>query len=65
MRRRDISCLSAAVVICFCGGLQGEEVSLMSLKRMLKFWEEIRKKKDFSNIMVTLKGRFKGDTGEK
>ena len=65
MRRRDISCLSDAVVICFFGGLQGEEVFLMSLKRMLKFWEEIRKKRNFSNIMVTLKWWFKGDTGEK
>ena len=65
MRRGDISCLSDAVVICFCGGFQGEEVFLMSLKRMLKFWEEIRKKRNFSNIMVTLKWRFKGDTGEK
>ena len=65
IRRRDISCLTAAVVICLCGGLGGEKVFLISLKEMLKFWEETLKKKDLSQIMVTLKGRFKGDTGEK
>ena len=32
---------------------------------MLKFLEEKRKKKDLSHVMVTLKGRFKGETGEK
>ena len=37
----------------------------MLLTEMLQFWEETRKKKDLSHIMVTLKGRFKGETGEK
>ena len=64
MRRREISCLDVAVVIGLCGGLQGEEVFLKSLKGMLKFWEETRNKKDLSHIMVTFKGRFKVETGE-
>ena len=38
---------------------------MRSLKGMLQLWEKKRKEKDPSNIMVTLKGRFKGDTGEK
>ena len=59
LSRREIFFLSAAVVISFCGGLQGEEVFLTSIKGMLKFWEETRNKKDLSHIMVTLKGRFK------
>ena len=37
MSRRDISCLAAAVVIGFHGGLNGEEVFLTSLRVMLKF----------------------------
>ena len=32
---------------------------------MLKFWEETRKKKDLSHVIVTLKGRFKGRNGQK
>ena len=65
MMRREISCLAAAVVIGLCGGLWGDKVFLMSLKGMLKLWEETRKNKYISYIMVKLKGRFKGETGEK
>ena len=64
MKIREISCLDAAVVIGFCGGLRGEELFMMSLKGMLKFWEDSRKNKHLSHVMVTLKGRFKGETGE-
>ena len=32
---------------------------------MLKLWEETRNKKYCSHIIVTLKRRFKGETGEK
>ena len=45
MKIREISCLDAAVVIGFCGGLRGEELFMMSLKGMLKFWEETSSKK--------------------
>ena len=55
MRIREISCLAAAVVIDFCGGLRGEEVFLTSLKEIFKFWEEKINKKDLLNNMVTLK----------
>ena len=37
----------------------------MSLKIMLKFWEDIRNKKDLFHIMLTLKGQFKFDNREK
>ena len=46
MRRTEISCSAVNMVIGFCGGLWGEEVFLVSLKGMLKLWEETRKKKD-------------------
>ena len=65
IRRREISCLSAAAIIGFCGGLQREEAFMNSLKGMLKFWEETRNKKEILHIMVTLKGQLKGKTGEK
>ena len=65
MRIRRISCLYYAVFIGFCGGLWGEEFFLTHLKGMLKLWEETIKEKYPSHIMVTLKGRFKGETGEK
>ena len=46
MRRKDISCLAADVVVVFCGGLQGEELFLTYLKGILEIWEETRKNKD-------------------
>ena len=42
-----------------------ENISLTSMKGMLKFWEETKMKKEKSDFMVTLKGLFKGETGEK
>ena len=30
---------------------------------MLKFWEEVRQRRDQSHVMVTLKGIFKGEKG--
>ena len=30
-----------------------------------RFWEETRLKKEKSHVMVTFKGRFKGETGDK
>ena len=53
------------MVIRFWGGLRGDKVSLVSLEGMLNFWEETRKRRNISHIMVTLRGRFKGETSEK
>ena len=53
------------MAIGFCGGFRGEELFLTSLKGILEICEETRKKKDPSHIMVKLKGRIKGETGEK
>ena len=45
------------------GGLRVEEVLLLSLKLLLEFWSESRKHK-LPHIIITLRGRFKGDTGD-
>ena len=62
-RRREVSCLTEAVVLGFGGGLRGEDILLASLEGMLKFWEEIRLMINQYHVMVTLKGRFKVETG--
>ena len=62
-QQREVYCLSSAVVIGFGGGLRGEEVFLSSLEGMLKFWKETRLRINQSHVMVTLKERFKGETG--
>ena len=46
-------------MIGFGGGLRGDEIFLESLNGMLKFWEETRKIRNQSHIMVTLNGTFK------
>ena len=61
----EVSCLAAAVVISLGGGLRGEEFFLASLEGMLNFWEETRLSRNQSRVMVTLKGRFEGETGVK
>ena len=51
-------------MIGLCRKLWGEDVLLTSMKET-KIWEETRLKKEKSHLMVTLKGQFKGETGEK
>ena len=57
--------MAAVVVIGFCRGLRRENVLLTSMKVILKLWEEERLKKEKSHVMVTFKGRFNGETGDK
>ena len=52
------------MLAAFGAGLRGEEVLLISLDRLLTFWDESRLDKD-SHIMLTLKGRFKGEVDER
>ena len=63
--KKHVSCLAADMVIVFCRGLKVEEFFLGALKGMLKFCEETRLKILKSHVMVTFKGRFKGETGDK
>ena len=60
IRKREISCLAAAVVIVFCRRLRGEDVLLTSMKGILNCFEETSLKTEKSHVMVTLKGRYKG-----
>ena len=50
------------VLAGFCAGLRGEEVPLISLKGMLEFWQETTNAAR-PHVMLTLHGRFKGETG--
>ena len=52
------------MLVAMCGGLRGEEVPLLSLEGMLTFWEDTRREKE-PYIMLTLKGKFKGEVNER
>ena len=54
--------LMCYVLIGFGAGLRGEEILLISLKGLLFFWDETKSEAD-PYIMITLHGRFKGETG--
>jgi hypothetical protein len=48
----------------FGAGLHGDEVLLMSMERILTFWDKSRMEED-SHVMLTLKGHFKGEVDER
>ena len=48
------------VLMEFCACLRGEEVPLLSLQGLTTFWEETTTARD-PFIMLTLRGRFKGE----
>jgi hypothetical protein len=55
--------------VCFMlaamgAGLRGEEVPLLSMEELLTFWEESQAAMD-RFVMLTLKGRFKGEVDER
>lgn len=51
--------------ICeYTAGLRGEEVPMLSLKGLLTYWDEAAGAK-IPHIMLTLQGRFKGETNER
>jgi hypothetical protein len=54
----------AFMLLEFGAVLRGEEVPLVSLARMLAFWEDCVTSEQ-PHIMVTLKGRFKGEAGHR
>jgi hypothetical protein len=61
--RRPLEEFAAALLISFGTALRGEEVTLVSLRGMLETWEECTESKPHPYIMITLHGRFKGETG--
>jgi len=55
--------------VCFMlaamgAGLRGEEVPLLSMEGLLTFWGESQVAADWF-VMLTLKGRFKGEVNER
>jgi hypothetical protein len=52
------------MLAAFGAGLRGEEVPLMSMEGLLTFWTVSREAED-CHIMLTLKGRFKGEVDER
>ncbi len=52
------------MLVAFTEGLRGEEVPLLSMEGLLTFWEESHAEEDH-HIMLTLKGRFKGEVDER
>jgi hypothetical protein len=62
--REKLEELMAFMLLEFGAALRGEEVPLVSLAGMLAFWEECITN-EHPHIMVTLKGRFKGEAGHR
>ena len=58
--KKDIENSMAFIIIGFCVSLRGEEVPLVAIEGLLTFREETRAH-DSPHMMVTLKGRFKGE----
>ena len=52
------------MLLGFGSGLRGEEVPLVSLEGLLTFWSETREEEE-KIMMITLKGRFKGEGDER
>jgi hypothetical protein len=52
------------MLLAFTAGLQGKEVPLLLMEGLLMFWEESRTEED-RHIMLTQKGRFKGEVDER
>lgn len=49
-------------VIAFCGSFRGNEVFLVELDGLKRYYEE---EKDKDHVIIPLLGRFKGETGER
>ena len=50
------------ILIGFGAGLRGEEVPLVLVGGLLHFWDETKRESN-PYIMITLYGKFKGETG--
>ena len=60
--RERLEELMCYVLIGFGVGLRGEEIPLVLLKVLLFFWDKTKSEAD-PFIMITLHGRFKGESG--
>ena len=62
--REELEDTVVFMLAAFGAGLRGEEVPLISLDGLLTFWDKSRLDKD-SHVVLTLKGRFKGEVDER
>lgn len=62
IEKQDLEDFMCFVLMEFCGDLRGEEVTLLSLAGLLQFWDDSLASTQ-PYIMLTLHGRFKGETG--
>jgi hypothetical protein len=58
--REELEDMVVFMLAALGAGLRGEEVPLISLDRLLNFWDESRLDAD-SHVMLILQGRFKGE----
>jgi hypothetical protein len=61
--REELEDMVIFMLAALGAGLQGEEVPLILLDRLLTFWDKSRLDAD-SQVMLTLQGRFKGEVDE-
>ncbi len=62
--REELEDTVVFMLAAFGAGLRGEEVPLLSLDGLLTFWDESRVDEE-SHVMLTLKGRFKGEVDKR
>ena len=62
--REELEDTVVFMLAAFGAGLRGEEVPLISLDGLLTFWDKSSLVED-SHVMLTLKGRFKGEVDER
>ena len=63
-RRIEVEDTVCFMLLGFGAGLRGEEVPLVSLEGLLTFWTKTREEEE-KYMMITLKGRFKGEVDER
>lgn len=60
--KKEIEEVICFMLIEFCAGLRGEEVPLIEISGLVRFWKETQESK-IPHIMLTLRGRFKAEKG--
>jgi hypothetical protein len=64
LEKEAIEDVAIFAILTYVAGLRGEEVPLLDFCGLMKFWEET-KASETPHVMLTLRGRFKGEEGWK
>jgi hypothetical protein len=64
-RRKEVVEIAFFLVLTFCLGLRGEEVVKLDIGGFFTYFESGKNHPEHPHVMVTLQGRFKGETGER